>query len=105
MRTLPGNRVVPGGDPVRDVVGIAVRVAVGMAVLGLIVAIFIGVATAGLAIVGMVIAIGLVAQLVRWVSGRVRGTGAPRGVTSVRSENRIDPATGETRRTTVIDID
>jgi hypothetical protein len=82
MRTVPGGGVAPGGDPVRDVVGIAMRV-----------------------ILGVIVAVGVMAQLVRWVSGRVRGSGALRGVTGVRRENRIDPATGQVRRTTVIDVD
>jgi|GEM_PF-5886284 hypothetical protein len=105
MKAFPGSGVAPGGDPVRDVVGIALRVVVGMAILGLIVAFVIGVATAGLVIVGVVVAVGVVVQLVRWVTGRVRASGAPRGVTSVRRENRVDPATGQVRPTTVIDID
>ena len=105
MRTVPGGGVAPGGDSIRDVVGIAMRVVVVMGILGLIVAVVIGIATAGLVILGVIVTVGVVAQLVRWVSGRVRGSGALRGVTGVRRENRIDPATGQVRRTTVIDVD
>lgn len=105
MRSLPGGHSAPNGDPVRDLVGLALRVIVGMAILGLFVAIVVGVATAGLAILGFLVAVAVVTQVVRWASGRVRRGAAPHGVTGVHREDRVDPTTGEVRRTTVIDVD
>ena len=65
----------------------------------------VGVATAGLAILGFLVAVAVVAQFVRWASGQVRRGTAPHSVTGVHREDRVDPTTGEVRRTTVIDVD
>jgi hypothetical protein len=105
MRSLLGRHGAPGGDPVRDLVGLAVRVFVGMAIFALLVAIIVGVATAGFAILGLLVAVTVVAQVFRWISGRVRRGTASHVVTSIHREDRVDPTTGKVRRTTVIDVD
>ena len=86
-------------------VRVIVRVAIALAILGLLVAIVIGVATAGFAILGFLVAVALVAQVVRWASARFRRGITPHGVTGIHREDRVDPTTGEVRRTTIIDVD
>ena len=105
MRSLPGGHRAPSGDPVRDLARLALRVIIALAILGLLVAIVIGVATAGFAILGLLVAVALVAQGVRWASARFRRGTAPHGVTGIHREDRVDPTTGEVRRTTIIDVD
>ena len=105
MRSLPSGHGAPSGDPVRDLIGLALRVVIGMAILGLFVAIVIGVATAGLAILGLLVAAAVVAQGVRWASARFRRGTTPHGIAGIHREDRVEPTTGAVRRTTVIDVD
>lgn len=105
MHPIPGRATPPGGGPGQDVVGLLVRVVVTAVALGVVFAFVVGVAAVGLAILGVLVAIVIVATVGRRLSARLRLRELRRRGGRIRSEDRIDPTSGQVRRTTVIDID